>query len=71
MQEANRENTLQVGIWTRRSSSLRLFDTKSVHCNNYRYDRKRPNIGKVGSTHGIGRRLNHSWFPLGGTKRKG
>jgi hypothetical protein len=31
MQEANREDTLQVGVWTRSNSSLGLFDTKSMH----------------------------------------
>jgi hypothetical protein len=71
MQEANRVDTLYIGVWTGSNSSLRLFDTKSAHCNNYRDERKGHNRGNIGSNYGIRRRQNHNRFPSGGTKNKG
>jgi hypothetical protein len=71
MQEANMVDTFYIGVWIVSSSSLRVFDTKSSQCNNYIYEKKRCSTRNIGSTHGIRRRHNYSWFSSGGIERKG
>jgi hypothetical protein len=51
MQEVDRTNTIQIGLWTRSSGSIIIFGTQSACCINQKYDRKRHNTRKIKSAY--------------------
>ena len=71
MQEVDKTDTIQIGVWTRSSGAIRIFGTQSVCSNNYEYDRKRHTTRDFKSSNGTGRRKDYVRVPLRGTKRKG
>jgi hypothetical protein len=71
MQETHNRDTFNIGVWKRRSSPFGLFDNYSMHCNNYKHDRKRRKSINIGSTHGTRKRQDYGWFLSRSIESKG
>ena len=56
MEEFDRINTIQIGIWTRSSGAIRIFGTQSAHSSNYKHEKTRRGTGQVESTNDHGGR---------------
>jgi hypothetical protein len=71
IQEFDRTDTIQIGVWTGSSGSITIYGTHSTHSNNYQHDRKRRSAGEVNSNNGNGRGHDSGRISPRSTESKG
>jgi hypothetical protein len=47
MEEVERKNTIQIGVWVGRSGAISIYGTQYVPSSNYQHDTKRRSTGEA------------------------